>query len=449
VPLGRPIATSKLGATEVDFWPLQVCVAIWGCGRDSSGGSEVTSPDRAEYLFVKGDLQAILAAHGEKMASAARAIDADRVLTVPIEDLISSLVEEYIVHPVQLDEDAMTSSGATDMQIWVQGSVREIAVDGTAVEWTVPFSGDAVLLHARPSSYTMNPPRAEIRGSALVFRYEGRSPIDPSAAKTALTGALGEVKGWLNRQLPDIDNFNANLPERLRNLLAGRRDKVLKDRELDAFLEIPLQGRSDRSATFAIDPPPVQRPPLRTNPSGTQPFEPEPAISTEGFAAILAELSNATAAVERLPQTFSGMPEESLRDLLLVVLNNRFGPATGETFSRKGKTDILVSYGSDQRAVFIAECKWWSGASGFASAIDQLLGYLTWRDSKAALVIFSDRKEPTSIAGKARDVLIAHQAFKREGGVLSGVPTFVLRQPADEMREINVALLMVPVIDNA
>lgn len=99
------------------------------------------------------------------------------------------------------------------------------------------------------------------------------------------------------------------------------------------------------------------------------PFAPEPAISEDGYAAIVGEIASVTAAVERLPSTFAAMPEESLRDVLLVVLNNRFGPASGETFSCKGKTDIFIPYGGDQRAVFIAECKWWSGPAALGRAV--------------------------------------------------------------------------------
>ena len=63
------------------------------------------------------------------------------------------------------------------------------------------------------------------------------------------------------------------------------------------------------------------------------------------------------------------------------------GQATGETFRREGKTDIRIE--DDNRAAFVAECKIWHGKSGLHGALDQLLGYLTWRDCKAALVMFN------------------------------------------------------------
>lgn len=62
--------------------------------------------------------------------------------------------------------------------------------------------------------------------------------------------------------------------------------------------------------------------------------------------------------------------------------------ATGETFNNLGKTDVCLRYAPDGSNLFIAECKFWSGHSDFLTTIKQLLGYLTWRDSKVAVMMF-------------------------------------------------------------
>lgn len=59
----------------------------------------------------------------------------------------------------------------------------------------------------------------------------------------------------------------------------------------------------------------------------------------------------------------------------------RTGPAGAELFSRVGKADIAVTIGDGH--VFIAECKIWGGQKKFTDAVDQLLSYLVWGDSKA------------------------------------------------------------------
>ncbi|UBF28144.1 hypothetical protein K9N68_09790 [Kovacikia minuta CCNUW1] len=65
--------------------------------------------------------------------------------------------------------------------------------------------------------------------------------------------------------------------------------------------------------------------------------------------------------MERDPETFKTIQEESLRTHFLVQLNADYkGQATGETFNSKGKTDILLHVRGEN--IFIAECKFWKGS---------------------------------------------------------------------------------------
>ena len=97
----------------------------------------------------------------------------------------------------------------------------------------------------------------------------------------------------------------------------------------------------------------------------------EARISDEDYAAIIDQLASARGLIERLPGTFSPMDEETLRDVLLVILDNQFGPAGGEMFSRDGKTDLIQRH-AHGGPVFIVECKNWQGAKAFEHAVDQL-----------------------------------------------------------------------------
>ena len=84
-----------------------------------------------------------------------------------------------------------------------------------------------------------------------------------------------------------------------------------------------------------------------------------------------------------------------LRDHLLIALNlPGEGRGGGELFNGAGKTDILIREGD--RNVFIAECEFWRGPKAATAALTQLFGYLVWRDSKSALIIFITTKEPTA-----------------------------------------------------
>lgn len=70
------------------------------------------------------------------------------------------------------------------------------------------------------------------------------------------------------------------------------------------------------------------------------------------------------------------MKEEDIRQQFLVQLNGHYeGQATGETFNYEGKTDILIR--NQGKNIFIAECKFWSGAEALLDTITQILSYLT------------------------------------------------------------------------
>ncbi len=136
------------------------------------------------------------------------------------------------------------------------------------------------------------------------------------------------------------------------------------------------------------------------------------------------------------------MTEERIRDLLLMFLNAVFeGAAAGEVFNASGKTDILIR--AEDRNVFIAECKIWAGPAKFREAIDQLLGYLTWRDTKAALILFIRAGKTSEVIAKAIAEIEGHPNFKytvtpREDGERHD---FVLHPTNDPDQEIRVALL--------
>jgi len=99
-------------------------------------------------------------------------------------------------------------------------------------------------------------------------------------------------------------------------------------------------------------------------------------------------MQNMVTVIERSPSAFKNMQEEDIRQHFLVQLNGQYeGQATGETFNLEGKTDILIRV--EGKNIFIAECKFWKGPESLKKAIDQLLDYTTWRDTKTAIVVFN------------------------------------------------------------
>ena len=109
-------------------------------------------------------------------------------------------------------------------------------------------------------------------------------------------------------------------------------------------------------------------------------------------------------------------------------------------FNSNGKTDILIREGD--RNIFIGECKIWKGPKAISEALDQLLGYLVWRDTKAALLLFIRSGVPSEVVAKAHAMIQEHPNFKRAGrNETEERRDFVLHANGDRSREIRLAFL--------
>jgi hypothetical protein len=145
--------------------------------------------------------------------------------------------------------------------------------------------------------------------------------------------------------------------------------------------------------------------------------------------------------MERSPDSFSHLGEEDLRQHLLVPLNGHYkGEGTAEAFNNIGKTDIPIRV--KDKNIFVAECKIWGGQKLLNEAIDQLLGYLTWPDTKTALIIFSKNKDFTAVLSTLWNTVQAHPNFKR-GPEVQGETRrrYVFRSKTDEDRELIMTVI--------
>ena len=113
--------------------------------------------------------------------------------------------------------------------------------------------------------------------------------------------------------------------------------------------------------------------------------------------------------------------------------------ATGETFNKSGKTDIIIKVNG--KNIFIAECKFWSGPESLRKALDQLLSYATWRDTKLALIVFNQDRDLSTLLQKIPEIVKAYPTFNRilpnrsETGF-----RFILHHPEDINRELYLTI---------
>jgi hypothetical protein len=386
------------------------------------------------HLFDEAELAAWLQErHGECEAELARLPEA-QLLARPVDQLAQSFLDRYRVESIELHVDRKYAIDRGEIEIWGSGGLATDRVrvraggrpgpPGRAIAVHVPFTGDPNLLFLRPATHTFSGPQGHVTNSELVFPFESPSD-DPLDVELEVKSALSKVEDpYLQSQAEDVGRFNDELSGFITDSLSSRLQRVLKAREQLDGLRIPVYRRGDAPKTYAA--PGIERRPAPQTPQAeAHTAVPITPVLVEDFYRHIIEVISAMArGMERTPGDYATWPEEKLRDVILVILNTHYkGQATGETFNKSGKTDVIVRI--EDRNVFVDECKWWSGASSFAgtggnepSALDQLLGYTTWRDAKLALTVFVKNKNIAPVIVQAREALEEHPAFVQwaEGG---------------------------------
>lgn len=398
------------------------------------------------YLFSDGDIFAVVEGRKKQIEEEINGLDRNRILNASIEDLCGYIEEKFRLQtPILHEEQAVADQNEGTVEVydtWRYARDREdgpLLLTGTIVDLTVPFTGDPELFRVRPSTYTTVLPIAEVRGSTLVFKVSGRD-MNPEQVKNELNSQIKTVNEYLGWLRSSTDPFNAGIRDLARTLIERRRQKLLADQNLVSALGFPLKKREDAVKTYAA---PVERRRIDPRPptGSTAPFKPEPVLSEAEYKNILDIMTNMALVMERSPSAFETIDEEDLRQHFLVQLNGQYeGQATGETFNYGGKTDILIR--AEGRNIFIAECKYWRGEKAFSETIDQILSYLSWRDTKAAVIVFNRNKDFSEVLEKIKTVTVAHPLRKSGPKVESETRfRYIFGQKDDASREVVLTVL--------
>lgn len=397
--------------------------------------------DIVETLFMGGDVDAALKAKAQSLLDDIDGWDPDQLLTQSENEIAAYVAENHAAHCPTVKRDDMYADEAAEVKQQVRGySDRILEVPASRVVVHVPYEGERAFFFLKPSRSTLNPPRASITETEVILTFEDRQ-LDGERVRGQMDRELDEIDRWLAWSREMTERYNSSLFDIALSAVRQRKERLLRDRQTVAGLGIPVRRRGD-APSYAVPVrrrrPSIIKPPVRTSGS----YQPEPTLSEADYEEAIRVISNSCRQLERSPTTTLRLDEEERRDLLLVALNSQFeGQAGGEVFNGAGKTDILLRV--DNRNVFIAECKIWRGPKAFRQAIDQLLGYLVWRDTKGAIVLFIQAKAATDVISKASNALAEHPRCTRVigGATPEERQDFVLLAENDPARETRIALL--------
>ncbi|KAA6342148.1 hypothetical protein EZS27_010073 [termite gut metagenome] len=365
------------------------------------------------------------------------------ILGVDESEYKNYLINEYTVEPLTVYTETETiDKPDIRKELLEDRHFRGYQYETESYEFTVryQYSGSAILFRVHPNPWTMTSAEIVVDNDSVSFSFKlyNKNPEE----------FVREKKSMFQRAFTNLEGTNA-AANHWNKKLSGIVDTYFKKQkkkyldENDFFAAINVKVNDDTKSVFTV--PTVKKKIIpQPNIAKNKEFHPEPTMSKEMYEDILKVVYDAGRSMEKKPSLYQKKDEESLRDQFLLFLETRYESitATGETFNRNGKTDIMLKHATDGSNVFVAECKFWHGAVEFQKAISQLLGYLTWRDSKTALILFVRNTDFTNVLRTIREEVKNNDYYVKENGNRGESSfSYLFCLPQDKNKQIHLEII--------
>jgi len=396
-----------------------------------------------DYLFHKYDLRNVIDSQRETLRKELDGMQDSRLLNMDLAALQTYAAGKYTINLPVLG-DPIVDEGRTKTEVgrygdYSRGEDSSVLVDAHRYTLEVPFEGDMELFFTQGSTYSSGPPRGQVREGMLFTTFVEISPNADTLNQQfdRFLSNINQHLGWLKG---DIDIWNSSIADEVAKVVQYRRQKSEQAGSIASGLKFGIKQRTDRAATYAT--PVTQRRKITHQlPAVKIGAPPEPMLANEMYRAILDTLRQMSEVMERSPHAYATMDEETLRFQFLVPLNAHFeGDARAEVFNYGGKTDILITV--QGKNIFVGECKFWKGAKTLTETVDQILGYLAWRDTKCAILLFNRNRNFSQVLTQIRPTLQQHAHFVSFDGARQETElAFTFKRPDDAERKLKLTVL--------
>jgi hypothetical protein len=301
-----------------------------------------------------------------------------------------------------------------------------VYVEAQQIDVRVPYEGSRELLQIQPTTYKRGGVEvASVEHNQIIFHVDFfLDSGDAEEVQQDIEKRMDKIRWFAGRINNDVDEFEPDLEQEARRTIEKRRDVLETKNEV---LESIGADTTDSETGFVK--------PEKTRdielPSKTETEDAGlPVLPDRVYRDMLELIDDLGVSIERSKQPVRELGEESLRDVFLAGINSHYsGLASGETFNRAGKTDIILPYQNEN--LFVAECKFWSGPAKYHDTLDQLLEYLTVRDSQAAVMIFSQNKDFQDVKQKIAEETPDHERYETKLTEYSDHDIYQFTQPSN------------------
>lgn len=377
----------------------------------------------------------------EQMVREIRSKGKEYILKVDEQEFVEYLHEKYLLEPLQIfDETESVETPRISKETINKEVYSRSSYERDTYTFTIKYNytGSEELFRVQSNPWTMVSYEINVNSTNQIVSFSFKIyRQDPEEFKRTKSQCYRDAFANLDNINKNVANFNRNLKDAINRAFQREKEKYLK--ENDFFSAINIKVNSDTKSVFTaptITKKIIPQPTVSKN----KEFSSEPMMSTEMYNDVLKVIYDSGKNMEKKPALYVGKDEEGLRDQFLFVLETRYEgtTATGETFNRSGKTDIILKYAKDASNLFVAECKFWHGGSEFLAAISQLFDrYLTWRDSKAALLMFVKNKDFSNVLATIKKEVKGHNLFIKESGTRGDTSfSFIFCLPQDKDKHV-------------
>lgn len=369
--------------------------------------------------------------------------DKNKLLNMNETRYIAYLVNRYQIDPLVFFWDKKYITECEEMisgALFPSSSVfieKDKKYSKQIITYHIPYTGNKNLLNCSRSNFLGWSIEVEVEGSEISFDIINWSD-DAEEIKRKAEEIISNIQKQENYTKKEICGYNSDLENKAHKIFQDRKTVILKQYNLADSLDVPFKRAEKVPFTFSV--PLVKRKPVIKPSTSSEKYTPEFTLDTSEYNYILKICHETGIEMERHPSIYFEKDEETLRDHFIMMLSSHFPSVTGETFNKTGKTDILIRH--ENSNIFVAECKFWKGIKVFYETIDQILSYLTWRDSKTAILCFAKNKELDPILKQIESETSKHSCYVKYNGKQSDSWfDFEFHLKDDSSRGIKLAVL--------
>jgi hypothetical protein len=184
-----------------------------------------------QLLFSEYDLRSLLDQQLPSVHETVARMDETRLSEDP-DALTAALAREAAIARIELAVDDISIDTA-EVKIdarnlpdrYISDRSKPFYIPGTRITYYLPYSGDPHLLKSRPSTFTLNPPRAVIGSGELSFPFD-RTDSNVAETKPEFDRMLTDLQGWVTWVNEQVDEYNAKLPSIINGELSTRRARL-------------------------------------------------------------------------------------------------------------------------------------------------------------------------------------------------------------------------------